>query len=284
MGIIDQIDKYLTDTEEWKRSSHYASDITACRRQLFYKWKGVERTNPPVAGAMWKMAMGVKAEEIIADALRWMQAHDMIEAISEQVRGELHPEVLKYPIRCKADFVFEANDQRIGIEMKTSYGRGISEIQKKGAPKIEHVMQVYVTMLLTGLPIMYLIYFGRDNGYRTEFVFKMAEDFKSLIMNGGKRYVIDFDGVYIPKLKTVEEALEADEEPGRDFVHAIKGGELRDKFTKDKVEYKTDWQCSYCDWKDKCWKPVLEQYAEGSNTDMFGEADDEPTDDELKDF
>jgi hypothetical protein len=41
--------------------------------------------------------------------------------------------------------------------------------------------------------------------------------------------------------------------PDREFKAAIKDGEVKDKFQRDRVEYKGDWQCNYCDWKDECW-------------------------------
>jgi hypothetical protein len=43
-----------------------------------------------------------------------------------------------------------------------------------------------------------------------------------------------------------------------DYTAAIKDGEIRDKFQRNNVEYKTDWQCNYCDWRRKCWADKLE--------------------------
>jgi len=255
MRVIDSIDRYLLDHESWARSSHYASDITACRRQLYYKWTGEEKSNPPSAGAVWKMEMGKKAEDIIEDWCKWAVENGEIQSYDTQCHYRVHPDGLSHPIGMRLDFVIEGVR---GIELKTSFGRGIAQIQKTQEPKEEHIAQVLLYTKLTPIKSFNLIYFGRDNGYRTEFIIDNHPD--GLIVNG-KVWELNLDD-YIENLVDVELALDAGKIPDRDYQVAIKNGEIRDKYQKDNVVYKSDWQCMYCDFKDTCWSEVLRNTGE----------------------
>jgi hypothetical protein len=255
LRLIDSIDAYLLDHESWERKSHYASDITACRRQLYYKWMETPKTNPPSAGAMWKMEMGKRAEDIITSWAEWAKERGEIKSYDTQVHYRVHPDGLANPIGLRFDWLI---DGEMGVELKTSFGRGIKEIQKTGYPKEEHMAQVLCYIKLTPIKMFKLIYFGRDNGYRTEFTITDHED--GLIVNG-TLYELNIDD-YIANLVDVELALDAGKKPDRDYQVAIKGGEIRDKFQAANVMYNSDWQCRYCDFRDRCWSPVVQQSIE----------------------
>ena len=238
MNLIDQIDNYLIKKEYHKREAYYPSEVNKCIRQLYYKWTETKESNPITSGALWKMRIG--------NAI-----HDMIHEYLLASGMEIVPEVsfkknigLKYPISGRIDDLFIDKDGELaGIEAKTSYGRGIVEIQKSNKPKQDDLNRVIVYMACNlEIKRFYIIYFGRDNAYRTQFIIerydKLEDDFNKLIQR--------FDDL--------EEALKCKVIPFREFKVAIKNGEIKDKFQKDKIEYKSDWQCRYCQFMNYCWE------------------------------
>lgn len=263
MNLIDAIDRYLLTYERRPRLHHYASDVLSCKRKLWYKWMDAEESNPIRAGVMWKMRIG--------DSL-----HEMITGFLRDAGFELVPEVadkkniigLLYPISYRVDLLFRDEDGVIaGVDYKTSYGRGITEMQKSGMPKDEHLAQIIVYMECAEIERFYLLYLGRDNAYRTQFVIDWRGD--RLCCNGSPiPESLHFDAL-INRLAALECALAANLLPSRDYLVAIKNGEIRDKFQHENVEYKSAWQCRYCVFKDNCWRDVVAQYRDGNNAEMF---------------
>ena len=276
MKFIDLLDKYLTTSwEMWQRKSHYASDANSCRRQLVYKWTMVPESDPPTAGNYLKMKFGGAAEWVVEECLKWAVGKDIIKDYETQRRNEQHIEGLKYPVVMKMDFIITDNDgaQEI-LEIKSSFGRGIKEIQKNCRPKDDHLMQTFLYANYENLPAT-IAYVARDNGYRTEFELRLRDtkEGKKLVLDGKPLGTVE-EGVawLVKRLAYVEDHLERKEIPPRDFVHAIKNGEMKDTFTHKKIPYKSDWHCVYCSWKTMCWKPMLPEYAEGHNEEMFSKA------------
>lgn len=265
LDLISAIDGYLVARESRPRERHYPSDVTSCLRKLYYKWTSAAESNPPDAGAFWKMRMGDQIHELMAEFLR--QAG--FEILTE-VSGRKEVEGLKHVISYRIDNLFVDADHHIsGIEIKSSYGRGIAEIHRSGNPRDDHLAQVCLYMALEEIPRFYLLYIGRDNGYRTQFVV----DYRNgvLCANGKPFPDITFDNL-VMRLAMLEKYLEDGELPHREYRVAIKNGEIKDKFQKNKVAYKTDWQCSYCSWKEKCWGDVIGIYRDGDNSEMFPES------------
>jgi len=249
MNIINIIDDYLTTESDYKMKSHHPSGADNCSRQMWYKWQQAPVTNPPEAGAFWKMEIGNAIHELVFDLMK-KAGMDKVEqeiVVKEEIEG------LKYPISGRMDNTFiDENGETCGLEIKTSFGRGIVSIQKSQEPKPEHLTQIGFYLTYTDIKKFYLVYIGRDNAYRCQFVVTL-EDGVMTYNEKKKPWVI---GTYIKKFSRVENATS---EPAREYKIAIKGGEIKDKFQKDKVEYKSDWQCSYCAYKDHCWKDVLEK-------------------------
>jgi hypothetical protein len=61
--------------------------------------------------------------------------------------------------------------------------------------------------------------------------------------------------------------------PDREYQVAIKNGEIKDKFQKEKIEYKSDWQCRYCSYANNCWKEELIKYKNFDNSIELQEKD-----------
>ena len=283
MKFIDELDVWLLKDEGRKRTSHYPSDMMSCARATYWKFMvgdkehEVKKTNPPTAGNMVKMKMGNAIESIVDDFLDYLIETERIASIDKQMHYRIEIEGLKYPIGMRLDNGMTMNDgEMIGIEVKSTFGRGVAEIQKKKQPKPEHLAQIYPYLEYTPYKKFILPYFGRDNGYRTEFWVKQAEGGLMVawpVPNsedgyGYAKYELDWSK-FIEKFKRIEAAVEAHVLPDRDFMVAIKNGEIKDKFQANKVEYRSDWNCMYCDWKDHCWADVLPEFADSNNSEDF---------------
>lgn len=265
MNILNMIDTYLEDESKnfsRKREHHYASDVNACTRQLYYKWKSEKRSNPVDSSSILKMRMGDKIHDLVYDILK-NAGYDIISEVGErqQIDG------LKHKISYRLDNII--SDSKSGelaiIEVKTSYGAGIKRIQTQGEPRDSDLLQLITYMYLVHINKGYLVYIGRDNSYRTQFEVEIKND---EVYCDGKKSPFSFDTI-LSKLTAVEYFVESNTLPGRDYKAAIKNGEIRDLFQKDKVKYKTDWQCSYCQWKDHCWREEKEKYKDSDNSQCF---------------
>jgi hypothetical protein len=243
MNLINQIDDFLLMRNKRKRESYYPSDVTSCSRKLFYKWQDVEETNPITAGNFWKMEMGNALHDMVAEFLE----NSGLEIINEiSFKKDIG---LDYPISGRLDNLFIDEDGELaGIEIKTSFGRGIKEIQRSGKPRDSDLAQVVMYMGCNPeIKRFYIIYVGRDNGYRTQFIINQSE------------YIDNIFSVLLQKLATLEDSVKNNICPDREFSIVMKNGEIRDKFQKDKVVYKSDWQCfPYCVFCNYCWQEIIE--------------------------
>jgi len=250
-NLITEIDNYLLSREGHERTAHYASDVSDCLRKLYYKWTEAPVSNPIEAGGYWKMNIGNSLQDMIQEFLR-EAGYEIAEEVAD--RQDIG---LTYPMSYRLDDLFIEDGELSGIEIKTTYGRGVKDIQQAGTPKPEHLAQVVVYLKMEpSIQRFYMIYLGRDNGYRTQFIIDRS-------------VIDDLWPNLLRRLQFLEECLGKGQIPEREYMAAIKYGEVRTKFQKNKVEYKTDWQCNYCQWCDHCWAPELSAYAQGDNSADF---------------
>lgn len=273
ISIIDeQVLAENAERDGWERRSHYASDINACLRQLWWKWQSgdakIPASNPNTAGSLLKMKAGFFWEEIVARYLK----RAGIEFV-EQIKVEKTLPVLKYPIHTRFDFVIidPMDGEFTGLEAKSSFGRGV-KAWMKGELKEEQIRQIATYINISELTRWYVPCFGRDNAYRGQFSIHKKEGDPMLwigFRDGLFRKIPDPFKESITRLVRLETFLSAKILPDRDYTVAIKGGEIKDKFQKNKVEYKSAWQCQYCAYRDRCWAEVVAQYKDGDNSGMF---------------
>ena len=221
------------------------------------------------------MEFGNAAEWIFSRFLKWAMENKkpindyLILSIDEQWKERYPVEGLKYPVTCKLDYGMELEGYgKVAIELKSKYGRGINIISKTNQPDSSHIGQIKLYTTLTPFKRIILPYLGRDNGYRTEFFF--TDYAEGLMCSNGTVFKVKAEDSFY-RFKQVENHLEAKTVPPRGFLAAIKDGDIKDKFTKNKIDYKTDFQCSYCDYKDLCWRDKCKEYYNISNIDMFQE-------------
>jgi Holliday junction resolvase-like predicted endonuclease len=249
MNLIDKIDEYLVKRETRERKSYYPSEVSKCLRQLYYRWERTPESDPIKPGAFWKMRMGDKAHEMIVEYLTSAGMEIVAEtSFTRDVN-------LKYPVSGRIDIIFVDDDRTLaGCEVKTSYGAGIRAIRREGYPKKQDIEQVIVYMGCTDIKRFYLLYLGRDDGYRTQF---LIEQENGVLCCDGKPVHTTFSKL-VNRFWLLEAAVRDKIIPAREFNVAIKDGVIREKYQKDKIEYKSDWQCLYCAYMNHCWQDKLQ--------------------------
>lgn len=262
MNIIDKIDDHLTKENDRKRENHNAYDIAACMRQLFYKWVSEPATNPITAGGYWKMRAGNKLHDLIYEFFKEMDWEVLTEVGSKKKLPELEHDI-SYRVDCM--YTVPGSDEWTIIEVKSSYGNGIRALQRSGEPKESDIMQILLYMHLENISKGVLLYVARDDGYRMEFHLELKD---GILYVDNKPTEYTFQKI-LDKLVQLEEHLKEVNLPDRDYKVAIKNGEIKKKFTKNKVDYKSDWNCSYCQWCDMCWEYEIEKYKESDNSESF---------------
>lgn len=293
LNLINEIDKYLMEEVTRERKGHYPSDVLSCRRQLFYKWKCIPQTDPPTPGSLLKMKMGDIIHAWVTDILSKCGFDLAVENEDNDGKTKKFKDHrLKKSIRYRTDAIFYDDEGvRSLIEIKSSYGPGIKEIQLNG-PKDSQFAQVLLYMMVEQVQRVYMVFIGRDNGYRTQHI-QEADIIDSIFVpgdyyidnvridgipaEGNPRYEMKYKGELVPitydnmvlKFKEIETWIDGNELPPRDYMAAIKNGEVQRKYQYQKKLYSSDWQCSYCYWKSKCWAEELKIYSNSNNAEMF---------------
>ena len=272
--ILDDILEPFLMAREWrKRTSHYSSDAMACERQLYWRWTEEPKSEPQEVGGLIKMEFGNKAEEILSDALAWAKEQCLIVDYDEQNKIYHEDDRLEFPISAKRDYLiyFNGENEPLTTELKTSFGRGVKSVKDDG-PKPEYLVQVFIYGRVSNdHGSNRMVFLARDSGYRTEFTYQILhgsqeEKGREGIIINGKFIKISFEKI-VYKFERIENNVKYGSLPRRGFFAAIKNGEIKYKFTQNKIDYKTDWQCNYCDYQTTCWKKELEKYQNGSNSE-----------------
>jgi hypothetical protein len=280
-NIIDFFEKYFDHGEGRERTAFYPSEVTSCTRQVVYKWNGTGKSEPIKGGDWWPMKIGNSVHNMIQFVMHDIADHEeLIRAIawegfsvdSEVRSGNVTIEGLKRPIRYRLDIIFVDQSGMIsGIELKTAYGYGMKDIKENG-PKPAALMQAILYLELSGIKRFYIPYVSRDSGDRVLFILDKHEQgyllrkmFPSGDMVEMARYSPDVYTKGIDRFKEVEKHLDAGTIPDRPYIVAIKNGEMKKDFQRDKIKYKSAWQCNYCSFAAHCWGPELKKYSAGDN-------------------
>ena len=231
------------------------SYLNQCARQIFYKKTNHTQSNPIDLPSRFKMHFGTVQHEGLQKIL--IEKGLMIEC-EEHKQIDYAGVTFNYYL----DGIVMDGDEKAILEIKTIYGRAFDFV--KEAPKDDHMMQVLSYMAFEDIKKAYVVYIGRDNGLIRQHVIESNGD---LLLNG--KEINQWRGIWkdkVGRLAGLKKNIEAGEIPDRDFSVVMKkyGNEISYEFTKEKVKYKTDWQCSYCQWKDACWKSEIEQMNEKS--------------------
>jgi CRISPR/Cas system-associated exonuclease Cas4 (RecB family) len=248
--MINFADTFYKHFEEQDKKREQSDEVTfapsylnSCARQIFWKKTGAEASNPIDLPARFKMHFGSLQHEGMQDILR---EKGILKEAEEHRTAEYNGLKFNYYL----DGIVDDEGEDAIIEIKTIYGRGFDFVQD--APKEDHMMQVLSYMAFTGIKRAYIVYVGRDNG-----LIRQHEIISNgnLTLNG--KPVNEWRDMWkakMDRLPELKKSIEDGKLPARDFNIVMKNrGEIYYEFTKDKVKHKSDWQCSYCQFKDKCW-------------------------------
>lgn len=272
MDLIARLDEAMVradaDRPIRERVSHTVWDIGACVRQLWYKWTQPTEASATDAKSQWTFRLGDAIERIVVE---WLSQARVYHTAGEWGTYE-HPS-LTYPVRYKLDFEFVDDDGEIAVvDVKSGYGRAISEMRKTGRPKDSYTEQLAFYLGARGRRRGYLLYVGRDSAYRTQVRYDVV-DGKLMTSMGGDTWETGVSfRAQIERLGVLEAAVAAGEPPERPYVAAIKNGEIRDRFVKAGVAYKSDWHCRYCPFATTCWADELDRLRDGDNAEAVAEA------------
>lgn len=225
------------------------SSFSACKRQIYYKKRYVESSNPITSASYLKMDFGNVLHTKIQSIVKNLGILIEAEKMKTIVFGGLN-------FRYKTDGVIVLNRQRHIMELKTTHAGGLRAV--KHDPKPEDVIQMSLYMLFENIQNGVLLYIGRDNGYMIEYyVTQECDAYKAAMAEIARK---------IPELTRLGMQIKAGFMPKRDGYIELKnsGGKISEDFQKDKVRHKSDWRCSYCQWHDRCWKRELEEIGKHS--------------------
>jgi CRISPR/Cas system-associated exonuclease Cas4 (RecB family) len=258
-----------------RKPRHYPSSACAvlggkfaghCRRSTWYEWKGLPRTDPPDAPALFKMGVGNLIHEELDGYLErallglgyrvedirdtFPGNHDpavpqdgggLVEVEAGEVGNEVSvvwlEEGLKYPFSGRMDKRFISPEGlRVVAEWKSTYGRGIDDIKQNG-PKVEALLQVTLYLRQKVFPVdaAILMYAARDSGYLFGYWITAADGkFQIEHMNSSKVDLINNPiNEILSATRMLEEYLDGEEPPPCDFTEK-------------------DWQCRYCSYARLC--------------------------------
>lgn len=263
LRLIEIIDHIMLSEERKKREHHYPSDGVKCSRQLWYSWNDYKKSNPIEPAQLCKIRMGNSIHNEFANILKEFEPNGDETTLKAEKFGiiKVEDEVkfqadigMNHILSGRIDGVITlANNEKVFVELKSSFGRGIREIKKNNMPGEDHLAQtaMYLRYNPFGVTKAIIIYIARDDAYRTEFFVELKDD--GLYVENQKTN-FDFDKL----LDNFREA-EGEKIPDRKYKVIIKNGEIKEKCIIKGIEYKSDWQCRYCVYRDTCWEDVIKK-------------------------
>ena len=284
MELIKTVDTYLETPKEISpprlhRGYHpsaanciikneYGEDevIGKCLRASYWSHKAIEKTNPMNARGFRITTVGKKMEEWEVMKYKemgiWRGNNVKFFDTDHGISGEVDA------------FVWDEQVKKIiGVEIKTGYGyqfqsRVIGRPDKKGSPKLDHLMQVMLYLnYFKDVPLFKLVYIDRGNAARAEFNISLEKSTGRVLIDGERGP----EGLSIPAIlhryNELGKKLDDSAMPSRDYQLQYSAEHLKflydsKRMTKTDVKIyertkqleKGDWRCSYCDYKDYCWK------------------------------
>jgi hypothetical protein len=282
-GLLSRIDHFLThplglDT----RARHFyptsASCIDskgkihgACLRKNAYEFYGIEPTNPLKADAFYTFGVGKHIELMLVD---WLQKMGLF--IDHNVKffnpdfflsGELDVVIRETP----------GSDQMVCVEIKSSHGPYFTMENVTGKegqppkPKEDHVQQVSLYLdNFDNLPYAILVYIGRDNFSRTEYIIRLVEQdgnkYPEITRADGSSYVdynLGLADIY-NRYRDLLDYIKHKQLPPRDYVPLMdqkmvdklyEAGEItankKKKWEKGEC-LTTEFHCTYCNFRNLC--------------------------------
>ena len=210
------------------KKNPYATDFGRCPRQVWYSLRNYAETNPPDAQSLANFLFGHAAEDAYANLLAQMEGRDATRLIRE-VRLEIGN------TSGRADYILWDPELRTIIEMKSSKGW-----QRKYLPSKDHQKQLrfYMHAGKLGMLEQYGIHPDDCDTAVLLYIIKDA--------TRGKPTFIPFDVLYD------ERAVLMDLGQNDLLLESARVDTLPPARPKEYQESK--FPCSYCSYKDLCWR------------------------------
>jgi len=239
--------------------------VGGCNRANAYRRRGDTPTDRSGFSNQLVMKAGKKVEETIINYVQkmgiWRGSNIRFFDRMYNVSGEI-------------DLFVEVNGKLILVELKTIYGmyadKDILGVEwrkktKDGYPKVPHLIQVapYLEKYRDITDELHLIYFNRGNFlFPAEFIITL--DKTGIICVNGKQSIVTLRGIR-ERILELEDYIEQEKLPPRDY--ALKYSEEKAKALIESGRKKKywlgnwkrnkgivgDWNCTYCNFKSKCW-------------------------------
>ena len=238
--------------------------VGSCLRQLYYKATKVAESNPSDFTSKLQMGFG---DAIHSFLLGKLSKSKKIQLTSE-ASGKCHVDPLQREVSYRLDGLVGYDGSLGCLEIKSKQSYAVQRMMKEGGVSADTLCQVisyHGTNPL--LSWTHLVSIGRDNALRVEQrIEKRGEGFVCIpILPTGKEASVPelcFGGI-VARWKELEDYVAWQKPPRRDYKAVLKDdGSVTDKRTKKGVDYKSDWRCLYCNYKDCCWtQPDAKQEA-----------------------
>ena len=240
--------------------------IGKCMRDSYWSHKSLEKSNPMNSRGVRICSVGSMVQRWETDKYKemgiWRGNNVKFFDVDNHISGEVDAFVEDLQTK-----------QLVGVEIKTGYGymfqsQVIGRPDRKGTPKLDHLMQVMIYMnYFKDIPLFKMVYIDRGNAARAEFNITIDKNDGGVKVDGKKMT----NGLSIPAIlhryEELGKCLDDSVLPERDYQIQYSKDKLQflyDSNRMTKTDCKTfektgnvergDWRCSYCDYKDYCWK------------------------------
>lgn len=211
-----------------------------CKRAIYYALSDAPKDGLTVT-SLWRMKMG----NIIHQGLQDMYLKSHPNALAEVSIPDMnlgYSADYSLPLAMRMDLIdLDENNKRFGVEIKTTYGRGIKRVQTNKMPYDDALLQCILYLNYGGVDYVEIPYLARDTFYRTSFKLTKEPPDTYLIeyaeWEQPKRLEYNLGGIH-EAWRIVTNALLAKEAPERDY-------NIEDK--------REGWRCEGCDYKTTCY-------------------------------
>lgn len=285
MNILETVDKFLENPyikrEPRKSTGFYPSQsscvfineydeetiIGSCLRSNYWHINAIKPTNPMTARSRRITSYAKLVEQFEIEQYK---------KIGIWRGNNVKFYNTKYKISGEADAIVydKGINSNIGVEIKTGYDyrfrkEVIGTQYRKGRPKLDHLLQTMLYIDWFDIPFK-MLYIDRGNAARKEYAITLNRD-----------GTCNIDGRKLANGLSIPRCIARYDELGEHLLNAtLPKRDFQLKYSQDRIEFlydsnrlnKTaskefernkkldigDWQCSYCNYKDYCWKEPKE--------------------------
>lgn len=239
--------------------------VGKCLRANYWSFKAVAPTNPMTARGHRITSVGSMVERWEVDRYKemgiWRGNNVKFQDMDNNISGEVDA------------FVWDKSKKEIvGVEIKTGYGyqfeTDIIGKTRKGKPKMDHTMQTMLYLnFFRNVPLFKLVYIDRGNAARVEFDVTLDKKTGEGLVDGKSLAIGLTVPAIIHRYKTLDGMLKDGVLPPRDYEMQYSDEKVQflydskrltaqqtKQFDKTQKANVGSWRCSYCDYKDYCWK------------------------------